>query len=102
MFSASSLDAAPSGSVLNSERGKSTGIRFPPTASLSCFHADGDGHMASEGRRRRKFVLADRPRGKKGRSAAAPIAFKNALLFTNPFCRKLHFPYEDQLQESKG
>src|SRR5260370_41409132 len=85
MFSASSLAAAPVGSVLSSERGKSAGIKFPPTASLSCFHADFDGHVASEGRRRRKVVLADRPRGKIGRRAADPIAFKNALLFISPF-----------------
>src|SRR6266852_4355269 len=85
MFSASSLAAAPVGSVLSSERGKSAGIKFPPTASLSCFHADCDGHVASEGRRRRKVVLADRPRGKIGRRAADPIAFKNALLFISPF-----------------
>src|SRR5713226_2872986 len=90
MFSASSLAAAPSGSVLNTERGKSTGIKFPPTASLSCFQADCDGHVASEGRRRRKFVLADRRRGKIGKSAADPSAFKNALLFINPFFRKLY------------
>jgi hypothetical protein len=56
-------------------------IKFPPTASSSRFHADCDGHVASEGRRLRKFVLADRCRGKIGRSAADPIAFKNALLF---------------------
>ena len=85
MFSASSLAAAPVGSVLSSERGKSAGIKFPPTASLSCFHADCDGHVASEGRRRRKVVLADGPRGKIGRRAADPIAFKNALLFISPF-----------------
>src|SRR5260370_22773921 len=85
MVSARSLAAAPVGSVLSSERGKSEGIKFPPTASLSCFHADCDGQLASEGRRRRKFVLADRRRGKIGRSAADPIAFKNALLVTNPF-----------------
>src|SRR5229473_3602857 len=84
MFSASSLAAAPVGSVLSSERGKSAGIKFPPTASLSCFHTDCDGHVASEGRRRRKFVLANRRRGKIGRSAANPIAFKNDLLFINP------------------
>ena len=65
--------------VLSTERGKSTGSKFPPTASLSCFHADGDGHAASEGRRRRKFVAAERAPGKIGRSAADPIAFKNAL-----------------------
>src|SRR5271167_1666370 len=85
MFSASSLAAAPDGSVLNTERGKFTGIKFPPTASLSCFHADCDGHAASEGRRRLIFVLANRRRGKIGSSAADPIAFKNALLFINPF-----------------
>src|SRR5216683_4206351 len=85
MFFASSLAAAPVGSVLSSERGKSAGIKFPPTASLSCFHTDCDGHVASEGRRRRKFVLANRRRGKIGRSAADPIAFKNALLFISPF-----------------
>ena len=81
------LGCGACGSVLNSERGKSTGIKFPPTASSSRFHADCDGHAASEGRRRRKFVLADRRRGKIGRSAADPIAFKNALLFINPFSR---------------
>jgi hypothetical protein len=48
---------------------------------LSYFHATGDGQVASEGRRRRKFVLADRRRGKIGSSAADPITFKNALLF---------------------
>src|SRR5216683_6026839 len=85
MFSASSLAAAPVGSVLSSERGKSAGIKFPPTASLSCFHTDCDGHVASEGRLRLKFVLADRRRGKIGRSAADPIAFKNALLFIKSF-----------------
>jgi len=41
-------------------------------------------HVASEGRRRRQLVLADRRRGKIGRSAADPIAFKNDLLVTNP------------------
>jgi len=52
---------------------------------LSRFHAASDGHAASEGRRRRKLVLADRRRGKIGRSAADPIAFKNALLFIYPY-----------------
>src|SRR5215510_6026389 len=89
MFSASTLAAAPSGSVLNTERGKSTGIKFPPPASLSCFQADCDGHAASAGRRRLKFVFANRRRGKIGRSAADPIAFKNALLFINPFSKRL-------------
>ena len=47
--------------------------------------ADADGHAASVGRRRRKFVLAERRSGKIGRSAAAdPIAFRNALLFIDP------------------
>src|SRR5260370_31596065 len=95
MVSARSLAAAPVGSVLSSERGKSEGIKFPPTASLSCFHADCDGHVASEGRRRRKFVLANRRRGKIGRSAADPIAFKNALLFINPFSIKLYLARAD-------
>jgi hypothetical protein len=50
---------------------------------LSCFHADGDGHAASAGRRLRKFVvLAHSRRGKIGSRAADPIARKNALLFT--------------------
>jgi hypothetical protein len=57
---------------------------------LSRFHADCDGHVASAGRRRLKFVLANRWRGKIGSSAADPIAFKNALLFINPFSRKLY------------
>src|ERR1700683_2213697 len=82
MFSRRSLAAALSGSLLSIERGKSTGIKFPPTASLSCFHADRDGHVASEGRRRLKLVVAaHRRRGKIGMSAADPIALKNALLF---------------------
>src|SRR5712692_1533923 len=89
MFSASRLAAAPSGAVLKTERGKSTGSKFPPTASLSCFQADCDGHAASEGRRRLKVVLAHRRRGTIGRSAADPIAFKNALLFINPFSKRL-------------
>lgn len=85
MLSMRSLAAAPSGSVFNAERGNSTGIKFPPTASLSCFHADGDGHVASEGRRRLKLVLAaNRRRGKIGMSAADPIVFKNDLLFIDP------------------
>src|SRR5215510_7869832 len=79
-FSESCLAAAPVGSVWSIERGKFTGIKFPPTASSSRFHADGDGHAASAGRRRRKFVLAHGRRGKTGRSAADPIALKNALL----------------------
>src|SRR5208282_1998764 len=85
MFAVRSLAAALSGSVLSTESGKSTEIRFPPTASLSCFHADGDGHAASDGRSRRKLVLANRRRGKIGASAADPIAFRNALLFISPF-----------------
>jgi hypothetical protein len=52
---------------------------------LSCFHADCDGHAASDGRRRVKFVLAASSRrgkiGKIGMSAAAPTVFKNALRF---------------------
>jgi hypothetical protein len=51
---------------------------------LSCFHADGEGQAASEGRRRRKFVLASKRRGNIGSRAAAPTAFKNALLFIIP------------------
>src|SRR6476620_8445796 len=89
MFSASSLAAAPSGSVVNTERGKSTGIKCPPTASLSCFQADWDGHAGSEGRRRLKFVLADRGHGKIGKSAADPIALKHALLFITPCSKRL-------------
>src|SRR5258708_29796192 len=85
MFFKRLLAAALDGSALSTESGKSAGIKFPPTASLSCFHADCDGHVASEGRRRWKFVLANRRRGKIGRSAADPIAFKNALLFISPF-----------------
>jgi hypothetical protein len=69
--------------------GKSTGIKFPPTASLSCFHADCDGHAASEGRRRLKFVLASRRRDKIGSSAADPIAFKNALRFIYNYCHRI-------------
>ena len=57
---------------------------MPPTESLSRFHADFDGHAASEGRHRLKLVLADRYRGKIGRSAAEPMAFKNDLLFICP------------------
>src|SRR2546427_4337415 len=87
-FCARRLAAAPDGSVLNTPRGKSTGIKFPPTESLSCFQADCDGHVASEGRRRRKFVLARRRRGKIGMSAADPIAFRNVLRFINPFPQK--------------
>src|SRR5271154_6184908 len=83
MFAVRSLAAALSGSVLSTESGKSTGIKFPPTASLSCFHADGDGHAASAGRRRRKFVaLAHSRRGKIGSSAADPSVRRNALRFT--------------------
>src|SRR6266436_3718981 len=82
MFSKRDLAAALDGSVLSIERGKSTGIKFPPTASLSCFHAESDGHAGSEGRRRRKFVLdANNRRGKIGMSTADPIALKKALLF---------------------
>jgi hypothetical protein len=75
------LAAAPVGSVWSIERGKLTGIKFPPTASSSRFHANCDGQAASEGRRRRKFVLAHGRRGKTGRSATDPIALKNARLF---------------------
>src|SRR6266481_5079713 len=90
----SSLDASLS--VFNSERGKFTGIRFPPTASLSCFQADRDGQAGSEGRRRPAFALAKRRRGKIGMSAADPIAFRNDLLFMNR-PRKLYFsPHSDQ------
>ena len=78
-----SVAAAAAGS--DAESGKFTGIKFPPTASLSCFHADCDGHAASEGRRRLKFVAAaHNRRGKIGMSAADPIAFRNALLFIRP------------------
>jgi hypothetical protein len=70
-----------SGSVFKIDRGKSTGIKLPPTASLSCFHADLDGHAASVGRTRRTLVLAHNRHGNIGRSAADPTAFRNALLF---------------------
>src|SRR5260221_166585 len=73
MFFSRLVAAAPFGSVLSAEIGESTGIRFPPTASLSCFHADGDGHAGSVGRRRLKFVLANNRRGKIGINAADPI-----------------------------
>jgi hypothetical protein len=60
-------------------------MRFPPTASLSCFHAVGEGQRESEGRHRRKVVLADSRRGNIGSSAADPIAFKIRLLVINRF-----------------
>src|SRR5262245_52901606 len=85
MFRQRSLAAALSGSVFSDEMGKSTRMRFPPTASLSCFHAACDGQFESEGRRRRKFVSAHNRRGKTGSKAADPIAFRNALLFTIRF-----------------
>jgi hypothetical protein len=69
---------------LSTESGKLTGIKFPPTASLSCFHAAFDGHAASAGRRLMNFaavVAVESPRGRIGRSAADPIAFRNDLLF---------------------
>src|ERR1700735_3459383 len=82
-FAKSCVAAVPDGSVFNCASGKFTGIKFPPTASLSCFHADGDGHAASPGRRLRKFVVrAHSLRGKIGSSAADPIARRNARLFT--------------------
>ena len=49
MYLMSCLAAALSGSVFSIESGKSTGIKFPPTASLSCFQAAADGQLASEG-----------------------------------------------------
>src|ERR1700730_5373043 len=61
--------------------GKSIEIKFPPTASLSRFHASFDGQSASDGRRRRKAEPASSPRGHSGRSAAAPDLFRNALRF---------------------
>jgi|SRR5580692_154030 hypothetical protein len=91
MFSKRSLAASPDGSVLSTERGKLTGFKLPPTASLSRFHAACDGHAASEGRRRRKFVLAQRWWGSIGRRAADPAAFKNDRLFIRPFAEKLDF-----------
>src|ERR1700675_690638 len=81
MFSSSILAAALSGSFLSTESGNSTGIKFPPTASLSCFQAACDGHPASEGRRLRKLLCAHNRRGKIGISPTAPTAFKNARLF---------------------
>jgi hypothetical protein len=78
------LAAADDGSFLNIERGKSTGIKFPPTASSSCFQAERDGQVASDGRHRRKFLVAHVGRGKIGSSAADAAAFKNALLFITP------------------
>jgi hypothetical protein len=57
-------------------------IRFPPTASLSRFHAASDGHAGS-GERRRLMVVAAAAirRGSIGSSAADPASFKNALRF---------------------
>src|SRR5262245_3546427 len=83
-FFHSASAAAPFGSVFATDRGKSTEIKFPPTCSLSRFHAAIEGHAASEGRRRLKVVLATRGRGNTGRSAADPIAFRNSLLFIRP------------------
>src|SRR5947208_3240947 len=40
--------------------GNSTGIKFPSSASLSRFHAALEGQSASDGRRRRKVLLAKR------------------------------------------
>src|SRR5215469_5824349 len=81
-FTRSSFARAPSGSDLSIESGKSTGTRLPPTASLSCCHADFDGHAASLGRHRLTVgAAALSPRGTSVRSAAAPVAFKKLLLF---------------------
>src|ERR1700723_3843952 len=101
MFSRRSLAAALSGSLLSIERGKSTGIKFPPTASLSCFHAESDGHVASVGRRRRKFELASKRRGKIGRIAADPIAFKNARRFIHPLPEDKRVPHK-RTRRQKG
>ena len=73
--------AALSGAVLRIESGKFTGIKLPPTASLSCFQANCEGQAASVGRTRRTPVLAHRRCGNIGKSAADPIVFKNDLLF---------------------
>src|ERR1700733_16188543 len=79
--------------------GKSTGIKFPSTSSLSRFHAACEGQFASDGRRRvppptcvlfhRSAVPASRARffaaplssrAHRGPSAAMPDRFKNVLL----------------------
>jgi hypothetical protein len=75
------LQSALSGPDLQAVIGKSIGIKFPPTVSLSPFHASSDGQPASDGRWRRETEPMNSPRGESGKSAAAPDAFKNALRF---------------------
>src|SRR6516165_1678652 len=88
-FSTSCLAESLFGCIFKAVRGKSTRIRFPPTASLSRFHAASDGQVASEGRRRIKPVFAQIRLGNLGRSSAAdPIAFKKARLFIDSVPRQ--------------
>src|SRR5262245_50093875 len=86
-FFHSASAAAPFGSFFAADRGKSTEIKFPPTCSLSRFHAALEGHAGSDGRRRVKVVLARRGRGKTDSSAADPIALTSSLLFIMPAAR---------------
>src|SRR5262249_13660925 len=74
------LAVIPLEPVLNADSGGFTELRLPPTASASCFHAEGDGHAASAGRRVRRGAAADRRAGHIGRRAADPRALRNALL----------------------
>jgi hypothetical protein len=51
------------------------------TVSLSCFHADFDGHAASIGRQRLIVAAARSLPDISVRRAVDPVAFKNVLLF---------------------
>src|SRR6202044_1266484 len=82
MFAIKLLQPAPSTSLMHASIGDSTGIRFPSTASLSCFHAALEGQSASAGRLRRKVLLANSERGQSGSNAVRPDLFKNVLRST--------------------
>src|SRR5439155_11202695 len=73
------LHSVPSASLMHASIGKSTGIKFPSTSSLRRFHAALEGQSASDGRRRRRGLLAKRQGGSSGRNAARPDLFKNVL-----------------------
>src|SRR5580692_4008225 len=86
-------------SLTQASIGKSTGIKFPSTSSLSRFHAACEGQFASDGRRRvraptrvlfrgstvpasraRFFAAPHSSRAHRGPRAAMPDRFKNVLL----------------------